>query len=220
MKVEASSLQYGLIVDDHPLVNRGIAEFIKSQDLLSEIHSASSAEEGIEVIQKLGPPALAVIDFWLAEGSSIAFIIRLRASCPGTPVLMISADGDAKVVSKAHEIGAQGFIDKQASPELFGKAVLALIAGKTWFPPTGHTSPRPQRSHNMPITTTELGMSVRQGEILQLILLGLPNKTIAEILSLSESTVKEHITIVLRKLGVTNRVEVITKFAGRALVVK
>jgi DNA-binding NarL/FixJ family response regulator len=54
----------------------------------------------------------------------------------------------------------------------------------------------------MPITTTELGMSACQGEILQLILCGLPNKTIAQTLSLSESTVKEHITVALRKPGV------------------
>jgi DNA-binding NarL/FixJ family response regulator len=220
MKVEVPGLRYALIVDDHPLVNRGIAEFIKSQDVLNEVYSASSADEGFEVVQKLGPPALAVVDFWLAEGSSIAFIMRLRTSCPDTPVLVISADGDAKVVAKVHEIGAQGFVDKQAASELFGKAVFALLAGKTWFPSVGRASTRPQGSHNMPITTTELGMSVRQGEILQLILLGLPNKTIAGILSLSESTVKEHITIVLRKLGAKNRVEAITLLNGRKLVIE
>ncbi len=220
MNVEVSGLRYGLIVDDHPLVNRGIAQFIKSQDILSEVYSASSADAGFEVIQKLGPPALAVVDFWLAEGSSIEFIMQLRTNCPGTPVLVISADDDAKVVAKVHEIGAQGFINKQASPELFGKAVFALLGGRTWFPSSGNASAHPQRSHSLPITTTELGMSVRQGEILQLILLGLPNKTIAQMLSISESTVKEHITIVLRKLGTKNRVEAITKLKGRTLVVE
>jgi DNA-binding NarL/FixJ family response regulator len=215
MNVEVPGLRYGLIVDDHPLVNRGIAQFIKSQDILSEVYSASSADAGFEVIQKLGPPALAVVDFWLAEGSSIEFIMQLRTNCPGTPVLVISADGDAKVVAQVHEIGAQGFINKQASPELFGQAVSKLLTGSTWFPVNDRASAHSHRSQNLPITTTELGMSARQGEILQLILMGLPNKSIAQTLSLSESTVKEHITIVLRKLGVKNRIEAITKFTGR-----
>ena len=77
---------------------------------------------------------------------------------------------------------------------------------------------QPSRHNEMSVTYKELGLSLRQGEILGHILEGLPNKRIAQALSLTESTVKEHITGILVKLHAANRVEVITKLRGRRVV--
>ena len=68
------------------------------------------------------------------------------------------------------------------------------------------------------ITCTELGLTARQGQVLALLLDGMPNKRIAADLSVTENTVKEHVTGILYKLGVRNRVEAITKLRGRKLV--
>ena len=93
----------------------------------------------------------------------------------------------------------------------------ALLCGLAWFEPPSHSG-QPPRSRDLPVTPTELGLSMRQGEILALVLQGLPNKRIALQYDLSESTVKEHMSAILLRLGARTRVEAITRLRGRRLV--
>jgi DNA-binding NarL/FixJ family response regulator len=211
------SSRYALIVDDHPLVGRGMAELLKTFELLSAVHSVGDAQAARELAARFGAPAIAVVDFWLNDGSSVELIAQIRALYPTTAVLVISADASAEVQAKIKHIGAHGFIDKQASAEAFGQAILAVLGGMTHFDAESSATSA-IRSYDLPVTAQELGLSPRQGQILGLVLQGLPNKRIAQNLSLSESTVKEHITGILHKLSVSNRVEIITKLRGRRLV--
>ncbi len=214
-----NNVRYALVVDDHLLVGRGIAELLKTIELLDEVHAVSDATAALEVLARLGSPAIAVVDFWLGAGSSVEFVSQLRSEHPQTAVLVISADASASVQAKARQIGVQGFVDKQASADTFGQAILAVLGGMTYFDTDAATPNFAIRSYDLPVTPQELGLSRRQGEILMLVLQGLPNKRIAQALSLSESTVKEHITGILQRLAVSNRVEIITKLRGRRLVI-
>ncbi len=211
--------RYALIVDDHPLVGRGIAELLKTFELLDATHQVSDAAAALELAARLGEPAIAVVDFWLNNDTSVELIGQLRTQYSQCAVLVISADASAEVQAKARHIGAQGFIDKQASADTFGQAILAVLGGMTYFDAQASTKNSAIRPYDVPVTAAELGLSPRQGQILALVLEGLPNKRIAQSLSLSESTVKEHVTGILQRLGVTNRVEVITKLRGRRLVI-
>ena len=216
-----NSTAYALIVDDHPMLGRAVAEFIKAQGLLDAVRNVCESESALDVISQYGSPTLAVVDFWLAAGASVDLLQHLRVHSPSTAILVISGDASAKVQEKARICGARGFMDKQASPEIFKQAIMAILGGLTWF----HTaspdaaSKRPA-SHDLPVTPGELGLSQRQGQILALVLQGLSNKRIALTLSVAESTVKEHITSILHKLSVSNRVEAITKLRGIRLVVQ
>ncbi|MCO4094037.1 MAG: response regulator transcription factor, partial [Acidovorax sp.] len=105
-----------------------------------------------------------------------------------------------------------------APPEVFAQAVEALLGGLAWFMPPPAQHGQPARSRDMPVTPAELGLSVRQGEVLALVLQGLPNKRIALQFDLSESTVKEHMSAILQRLGARTRVEAITQLRGRRLV--
>jgi DNA-binding NarL/FixJ family response regulator len=216
-KTSLSKLRYALIVDDHPLVGRGIAELLKTYELLDATHNVGDAAGALDIAALLGSPAIAVVDFWLNDGSSVGFIAQLRAQHPQTAVLVISGDASAEVQAKARHIGAQGFIDKQASADTFGQAILAVLGGMTYFDAESTAKNSAIRPHDVLVTAAELGLSPRQGQILELVLQGLPNKRIAQSLSLSESTVKEHVTGILQRLGVSNRVKVITKLRGRRL---
>jgi len=91
--------------------------------------------------------------------------------------------------------GADGFLHKQESPEVFGRAVAALLQGGSQL--AGREFP----NKDLPVTAAELGLTVRQGQVLAMMLKGLPNKRIALNLSLSEQTVKEHVTGILKRLG-------------------
>ena len=93
-----------------------------------------------------------------------------------------------------------------------------MLEGKAWFEDSAGVEHLQRPSREWEVTAGDLGLTPRQGEILSLVLRGLPNKRIASALNISESTVKEHVTAILEKLGVRTRVEAITAMRGRRLV--
>jgi DNA-binding NarL/FixJ family response regulator len=208
---------YALILDDHPLVARGVAEFLRSRLPHMEVAVPEHADDVEPLIEARGAPAIALIDFWLADGAALSLIARIRTRCPATAVAVMSGDDDLAVIDQVRAAGAHGFIHKQEPPETFAQAIEALLGGLAWFTPGANTQ-RPVRSRELPVTPAELGLSVRQGEILALVLQGQPNKRIAQQYALSESTVKEHMTAILQRLGARTRVEAITRLRGRLLV--
>ena len=96
----------------------------------------------------------------------------------------------------------------------------ALLAGQRWFESDASRSSTTPRSREWDVTPAELGLTPRQGEILALVLRGLPNRGIALSLDVTESTVKEHLTGILERLGVRTRVEILTHLRGRRLVLE
>lgn len=210
---------YALILDDHPLVARGIAEYLRARFPQMDVALTTRVDDAMALVAERGAPAIALVDFWLADGAALGLIAQLRNRCPHTAVAVVSGDDDPAVVQHVRDAGAQGFIHKQDPPEAFAQAVHALLAGMAWFPPRTQPDLTP-RNRDLPITPAELGLSVRQGEVLALVLQGLPNKRIAQRYNLSESTVKEHMSAILQRLGVRTRVEAITQLRGRQLVLQ
>ena len=208
---------YALILDDHPLVARGMAEFLRALRPGMHMQTAASVAEAWQCITLHGVPRLVLIDYWLADGAALAQVARLRAHCPGAAIAVVSGDDDPQLAERARRAGAQGFIHKQETPEAFDAAVQALLAGRHWYS-TRPAAAQAQRSHEHPVTPVDLGLSARQGEILALLLQGLPNKRIAQQYGLSESTVKEHVSAILLRMGARTRVEAIKLLRGRRLV--
>ncbi|BFO56870.1 MULTISPECIES: LuxR C-terminal-related transcriptional regulator [Comamonadaceae] len=210
---------YALVVDDHPLVARGMAEFLSLHPRLEECRHACEISEALRIIASHGSPILALVDFWLAEGAATSFIDNLFAMSPGTRVLVVSADHHPAIVLKTRASGAHGFIHKREPPETFHAAINAVLDGSPWFDSgataclssTAIGAATPREIHLSP---ADLGLTPRQGQILALVLEGLPNKPIANALHLSEHTVKEHLTAILQKLGASNRVELISRLRG------
>lgn len=206
-----------IVLDDHPLVARGMAQYLQALHRDLDVFTAANWDELQHRVQRDGCPVLLVADVWLAESNSLSVLSAWRAHCAGTRWLAISGDDDANVPQRVRQAGAQGFVHKQAPPEVFAQACAALIAGGEWFM-TEPASAAVHREREWSVTPAELGLTPRQGETLALIVQGLPNKRIALALGLSESTVKEHVTAILERLGVSNRVQAITRLQGRRLV--
>jgi len=212
-------LSYILILDDHPLVAKGIAHFLKSSapELIIEI--ADRWTTGELLMQKVGQPSIVIADIWLADGNSLEHLPAWRKCFPEHAWLSISGDDDPKAAHKAFLAGADGFVNKQAPPEQFGVAVNALLKGERYFPEDDQsTSGRGPLTKEWPVTPAELGLTERQGQILGLLLKGFSNKRIGNMLDIAESTVKEHVTGILHRLGVRSRIEAITHLRGRRLV--
>ncbi|MDP2419548.1 MAG: response regulator transcription factor [Hydrogenophaga sp.] len=211
---------YVIVLDDHPLVGRGMAQYLQSIHADMKVSVTANWDEVKDLLQSRGCPLMLVADVWLASSSSLGLLAQWRLHCGETPWLAMSGDDDPSVQQRVQMAGAQGFVHKQASPEDFGRAFAALLEGQRWFESdASHWSSAP-RTREWDVTPAELGLTPRQGEILALVLRGLPNKRIALKLGVSESTVKEHLTGILERLGVRTRVEVLTHLRGRRLVLE
>lgn len=210
---------YAIVLDDHPLVGRGMAHYLGSALPGLEVVLATQWRDVPALAAQRGCPRLLVADVWLAEGPCLDALTVWRLGCPGTVWLAVSGDDDPTVVTRVRAAGAQGFVHKKAAPEVFGAALQTVLDGRPWFEPApgevdGGASGAPR---GWSVTPQELGLTPRQGEILALVLRGLPNKRIASQLDISEHTVKEHVTGILDKLGVRSRVEAITRLRGQRL---
>lgn len=215
-----STAPYGLVVDDHPLVAQGMAEFLRLHPGLGAARHASDMPEALRLVARHGPPAVALVDFWLADGATAPFIHNLLAMAPQARILIVSGDHHPAITLKARKSGAHGFVHKQEAPDTFAAAVTAVLRGALWFGPEAPDAAGPLAcggaalAREVQLSPADLGLTPRQGQILAMVLEGHPNKPIASALHVSEHTVKEHITAILQKLGARNRVEAIAKLRG------
>jgi DNA-binding NarL/FixJ family response regulator len=206
---------YILVIDDHPLVASGIANFLEQVCGCVSTRIATTQEDSLKLLAQYGSPHMIVMDFWLSQGASLDLLAKFRTEWPDTPVLMVSGDEDNRIVKKVKDLGARGYVLKHEAPSRFAEAVKHIQQGATWFPDISAESAQRDTAHKLPLSAQEFGLTHRQLEVLELVLRGLPNKRIAQLLALSEQTIKEHISAILNKLGVSNRVEAITLLQGR-----
>lgn len=204
-----------LVVDDHPLVARGIADFLRTHCGFARADAICRAADLWMHIGQFGAPTLALIDFWLPEGTALSMLGRFRDDYPATRLLVISGDGDPMIRDKVRRLAVDGFVLKHADPAVFALAVAAVLRGDAWFDDTSVAAPAANEARGLPLSPAELGLTPRQGEVLALMLKGLPNKRVAQQLSLTEQTVKEHVSGILERLGARSRVELIARLLGK-----
>ncbi len=214
----SSQAPYVIVLDDHPLVGEGVAQYLQATRPELRVRVIATWAEVQKCIDEHGSPLVLVADVWLAESNSLKALARWLGECRDTPWLAISGDDDPLMPQRVRSAGAHGFVHKKASPAVFGLAFTAMLLGRQWF--ESEIDAPAHQPREWEVTPADLGLTPRQGEILALVLRGLPNKRIALNLSLSESTVKEHLTGVFERLGVKSRVEVMAHLRGRQLVLQ
>ncbi|SMB44022.1 LuxR family transcriptional regulator [Serratia proteamaculans] len=201
---------YALVVDDHPLVASGIANFLNSHCRFKHVYVATNEDNCYQHILENGAPRLIVIDFWLSDGTALKLLKEIKQLYPQVRLLVVSGDENNEIWQKVRDAGGHGFVLKNEPPESFEKAVFALTDNRQWFPLDNSIDSASVKNnfHNFNLTP-------RQIDVLTMMMRGLPNKRIAAQLSISEPTVKEHISNILKKIGVNSRVEAITLLHGR-----
>ena len=208
---------YAIVLDDHPLIGQGIAQYLQGARGDLPVRVTTAWAQAQQWIKAGGCPEVLVADVSLADLNSLTAFAEWRSQCRGTPWLAICDEAEPLIMQQARSAGAQGLVYKRASPEVFSKAFAAVLAGRQWFEPW--TAADQQRPRDRTVAPADLGLTPRQGDVLALVLRGLSNKRIASTLGLTESTVKEHMTGILQKLGVSTRVRAITFLRGRQLTV-
>lgn len=197
-----------------------MAQYLQAVRPELTVYVATGWAQVQQYVQANGCPQVLVADVWLADSNSLAALAQWRSQCHSTSWLAISGDDDPLMQERVRKAGAQGFVHKQAAPDVFGLAFATVLSGGQWFEPSANPHTATHSPREWAVSPAELGLTPRQGEILSLVLRGLPNKRIALMLSLSESTVKEHLTGILERLGVRSRVEILTHLRGRKLLLQ
>ena len=196
-----------LIADDHPLFRSALQQAL-TLGLGPEVNlveAASIAELETCLAQK-SDWDLVLLDLNMPGAYGFSGLVLLRGQYPQVPVVMVSAQEDAAVVARAREFGASGFIPKSSTLEVIQQAVKGVLDGDAWWPP--QTQEGAGVSAEAKAASAGLAsLTPQQFRVLTMVCDGLLNKQIAYELSVSEATVKAHVTAIFRKLGVRTRTQ-------------
>ncbi|MGW3928653.1 response regulator [Streptomyces microflavus] len=198
------------LLDDHEVVRRGLHDLLGAEPGLEVVGEAATAAQALARGPALRPD-VAVLDVRLPDGDGITVCRELRSRMPGLACLMLTSFDDEDALLDAIMAGAAGYVLKQINGSDLVSAVRTVAAGRSMLDP--ETTARLMRTLRAPGTAGPVEderlsvLSERERSVLDLIGEGLTNRQIAERLYLSEKTVKNHISRLLRKLGVERRVQ-------------
>ena len=195
-----------LIVDDHGLVREGLRTLLESQDGLRVVGDAKTADEALALARRLLPDVL-VLDVRLPDRDGFEICGEIRALSPNTRILMCSGLSDGSSLVEAAKAGADGFVSKEAPNAEIVDSVRRVAEGAAVL---GDTSAEAMFRHlrdQGPVASKLSVLSDREREVLGLLAEGLTNREIAARLFISEKTVRNHVSGVLRKLDFRHRTE-------------
>jgi len=202
-----------LLVDDHTLVRKGLAQLLMSCMSDVEIVEAGDAEEadGLLAGQTF---AVALVDIRLPGRGGLDLLRDIRRDFPGLPVIIVTNYDNPEYVKAAMAEGAAGYLLKDATPADLSQAITVAMSGagnvlsaravRNLFDESGSIRGGPNGNGHRQL---EAGLTRREADILELLAAGHSNREISRKLFLSEKTVKAHLASVFRKLGVTNRTQ-------------
>ena len=218
-----------LVVDDHALIRTALRGVLDGLGCDVTVLEASECRGAFSLIEAQPDLDLVLLDLSLPGIHGLAALEELRARHPALPVVVLSSANDRASVMQALDRGAMGYIPKLSSNEVLISALRLVLSGGIYIPPeilARWESPVPTEPQGIaaagrvtPLrqTPADLGMSERQAQVLRLLLEGKSNKIICRELDLAESTVKNHVSLILKALNVTSRTQAVIAAARMGL---
>jgi DNA-binding NarL/FixJ family response regulator len=213
-----------LLVDDHTLFRRGIADVLSSRDDLEVIGEAVDGLEGIEKARQLVPDVI-LMDLNMPNCSGLEAIQALQAELPEINVLILTVSEMEEDLFASIKYGAKGYLLKNAEPDELIQAIYHVAKGESIILPLMATklliefqnlsSGRKKRTDE-----EKAGLSPRESEVLQLVAKGATNREIADSLFISENTVKTHLQNIMEKLHLANRSQAAAYAIQKGLVLQ
>ena len=190
-----------LLADDHPLFRQALRTAVVLAQPQLVIEEAGTLEAAREALTQRPDFVLVLLDLKMPDCTGFSGLLSLRSEFPHMPIVVVSSSGTTTTVSRAIAFGAAGFIPKSASVNQIGEALLTVLAGDIWTPPTTPAAAVPA------VVDAIASLTPTQLRTLMGLQRGLANKQIAFEMGVTEATVKAHITTMFRKLGVVNRTQ-------------
>ncbi|HEY9254179.1 MAG TPA: response regulator transcription factor [Stenotrophomonas sp.] len=192
-----------LIVDDHPLFRAAVMHALREALPTAQMLEAASAEGLSQTLGEHPEIDLVLLDLAMPGARGFSALLHVRGEYPQVPVVIISSNDHPRVVRRAQQFGAAGFISKSAPAEAIGAAVAVVLEGGSAFPPM--QAERSEADARLAANLAQL--TPQQFRVLLCLADGLLNKQIAHQLGLAENTVKVHVTAILRKLDCYSRTQ-------------
>ncbi|HEU0294710.1 MAG TPA: response regulator transcription factor [Anaerolineales bacterium] len=193
-----------MLVDDHTMVRRGLATFLKVFDDLQLAGEAESGEAAIQLCAEVQPDVI-LMDMSMPDMDGAAATRTIRQRYPQIQVIALTSFKEGKLIKNALEAGAIGYLLKDISADDLVRAIRAAHAGRATLSP--EAAQALVETANQPPAP---GLTERELEVLALMVEGLNNTQIAGRLTVSPSTIKSHVSNILSKLGVASRTEAVS----------
>ena len=190
-----------LIVDDHALVRRGLSDLLGSADGIEMVGAIAEGSLAAAAVVE-NEPDIVLMDLSMPGVDGIDATLAVLSARPTTKVIMLTSYSESARILAALEAGAVGYLLKDAEPEEVIRALHDAAAGGVPLSPKAARALLP--GHRSADGTNPDALTAREREVLSLVAAGLPNKSIARRLTISEKTVKSHLTRVFAALGVND----------------
>lgn len=207
---------WALVIDDHPLFCDALELTLRSVANFAEVATADCLEAAFKRLENQTPPTLILLDLNLPDVTGLDGLMRLKRAAEKTPIIIVSSMTDNSVIDGAILAGASGFVPKHSHRTVFKEAIQKIAEGGI-FKPAGFVEGNPTDTNGDAVSRLS-SLTNQQARILDLICEGKLNKQIAFDLSIAETTVKAHVTAIMRKLNVQSRTQAVlvaqeTKFS-------
>lgn len=206
MKTSPSPPIRVMLVDDHTMVRRGLATFLKVFDDLQLAGEAESGEAAIQLCAEVLPDVI-LMDMVMPDMDGAATTRTIRQQFPQVQIIALSSFKEGALIKKVLEAGAIGYLLKDVSADDLARAIRSAHAGRATLSP--EAAQALVEESNLP-PAPGLDLTEREREVLTLMIEGLNNVQIAGRLTVSPSTIKSHVSNILSKLGVASRTEAVT----------
>ena len=195
-----------MLVDDHAVVRQGLRTFLDLQDDITVVGDAKDGVEALRLAQELEPEVV-LMDLIMPRMDGIEAVRRMKAMRPHVQIIVLTSFGDDQKVFAAIRAGATGFLLKDVSPQDLAAAIHAARRGEASLAPGIATKLLQEIAIGANPPTEEHALTDREYAVLALIAQGRSNKQISEELSISEKTVKTHVSNILTKLHLEDRTQ-------------
>lgn len=199
-----------LVVDDHSLIRGAMRDVLRDLRSESTVLDAATGAQALAALNSEPDVDLVLLDLHLPDRDGLEVLAEICRLYPAISVVMLSGDKDQATIRQALQRGALGFIPKSETREVLSGALALILAGGVYVPTAALGSVEPEAQTSAGQTSpNDVGLTERQLEVLALLMAGKNNKMICRALGLAEPTVKNHVSAILRALGVTSRMEAV-----------
>lgn len=202
-----------IVADDHPLFRNALINAISSTFATKATIETDSFDSTCTALEQHPDTDLLLLDLHMPGNCGFLGLIQLRRNFPALPIVVISASEELDVIRRVMAFGASAYVPKSANPADISAALNAVMAGDLWVPAALKKQVLEQHSNeaeeDLDLAAKVAQLTHQQYKVLYYLTEGWLNKQIAYDLHISEATVKAHITAIFRKLGVTNRTQVV-----------